>query len=431
MNRCWAGAARAMVEVALVLASGLAGAAEAVKGQAAGADLFSGRFLDFERSSGQVVGVYVPSWEPVDLVERLDGHNVTHLLYAFLHVCGPGQRPQDAPRCEGRAEHELADSAVERQFNEAFVRLKARAPHVKVLASVGGWGGSDPFFHFANDAARRARFAASAAAFLRSHPGFDGIDIDWEHPTSNGSANGVALGTPADGQGYADLMHTLRKTLDALSAETGRPYLVTSAINTSAALVSKINYREAAKALDLVFMMSYDYYGPWTPQAGHHTALDGRGPGDDDNLAGGLRTMLAAGVPASKLVAGVAMYGRGFTGVKPAPGGGFNGSTREGVFAGADGSLPYREIAARYLDGQGRGKAGFELVHDAQAGSYALWNARSRLYLGYDDPRAVLLKGRFARERGLAGVFAWELSQDNGDLLNAMNLGAGHQPRPR
>jgi len=424
------GARRALAAASLALAASFAAAA----GPAAVVEpeLFSGRFVDFERSSGLVVGVYVPSWEPVDLVERLDGHNVTHLLYAFLHVCGPGQLPQDEPRCKGRAEHTLADSAIDMRFNDAFVRLKARARHVKVLASVGGWGGSDPFFHFANDADRRARFAASVAGFLRSHPGFDGVDIDWEHPTSNGSANGVPLGTPADGQGYAELMHTLRKTLDALSAETGRPYLVTSAINTSAALVAKINYREAAKALDLVFMMSYDYFGPWTSQAGHHTALRAHGPGDDDSLAGGLRTMLAAGVPASKLVAGVAMYGRGFTGVKPpAPGAGFNGSPREGVFAGADGSLPYREIAARYLDRQGRAKAGFELVFDASAGSYALWNPRSRLYLGYDDPRGVLLKGRFAREHGLAGVFAWELSQDNGDLLNAMNLGVGHLPRPR
>ena len=46
--------------------------------------------------------------------------------------------------------------------------------------------------------------------------------------------------------------------------------------------------------------------------------------------------------------------------------------------------------------------------------------------MGYDDPRAVLAKGAFARQAGLAGVFAWELSQDNGDILNAMNVGVGN-----
>ena len=392
--------------------------------------LFSGRFMDFERTSAKVVGIYVPNWEPVALVDRLDGHNVTHVIYAFLHVCGAGQLAKDAARCEGKGEHQLADAAIDKSFNDAFVRLKARAPHVKVLASVGGWGGSDPFFHLANEADRRARFAASVASFLRSHPGFDGVDIDWEHPTSNGSANGVALGAPADGQGYAALMRDLRKTVDALTAETGRPYLVTSAINTNGSLVAKIDYREAAKSLDLIFMMSYDFFGSWTPETGHHTALRSRSEATDDSVANGLRVMLKAGVPADKLVVGVAMYGRGFTGVKPpAPGAGFNGQPHTGVFAGADGSLPYREIAGRYVDKQGKGRSGYQVVFDAKTESYALWNPSTRLYMGYDDPRGVLRKGRFAVEQGLAGVFAWELSQDNGDLLNAMNLGLGHIPR--
>lgn len=395
----------------------------------ADAALFTGRFMDFERTSGKVVGVYVPSWEPATLVDELPGHAVTHLLYAFLRVCGPGQLPQDASRCEGKGEHALATGPIEQRFDAAFVRLKARARHVKVLASVGGWGGSDPFFHFANEPARRAKFAASVADFLRQHPGFDGVDIDWEHPTGNGSANGVALGTPADGRGYAELMHTLRRTLDALSAETGRPYLVTSAINTSAGLVEKIDYRDAARSLDLVFMMTYDFYGPWTPVAGHHSAITSRNDQAHDSLAEGVQSMVKAGVPKEKLVAGVAMYGRGFTGVAAPPAGGsFNGARREGVWAGADGSLAYREIAARYLDRQGRARRGFRLVADAPAGAWALWHPADRLYMGYDDPRGAWRKGRFVLDQGLAGVFAWELSQDNGDLLNAMNLGLGHLP---
>ena len=422
---------QAALRVGMVLAGVLCCGAAIAAGDPPASTLFSGRFMDFERSSAKVVGVYVPNWEPVALVDGLSGQNVTHLIYAFLHVCGPGQLEKDAPRCEGKGEQQLAESAIDQTFDEAFQRLKKRASHVKVLASVGGWGGSDPFFHFANDPVKRARFAVSVADFLRRHPGFDGIDIDWEHPTSNGSANGVALGAPADGQGYADLMHTLRKTVDVLSAETGRPYFVTSAINTTKSLVDKINYRDAAKAMDFVFMMSYDYFGPWTPQAGHHAALRSIGDGLDDSLAGGLKTMLAAGVPAAKLVAGVAMYGRGFTGVvppSPQPTQ-FNGSKRDGVFAGADGSVIYRDIASRYVDKQGQGRSGYRVVYDPKGEAYALWNPATRFYLGYDDPRAVLRKGRFAVEQGLAGVFAWELSQDNGDLLNAMNLGVGHVAR--
>jgi len=155
--------------------------------------LFGGKPLEWERSGGKVVGVYAPNWQPAALVDALHGDSVTHVIYAFLHVCGPGQLPEDAPKCAGKSDYQIATSAIDDTFNDAFARLKARAPHVKVVASVGGWGGSDPFFHIADEAAPRAAFATSAADFLRTHPAFDGIDIDWEHPTNNGSANGVPL----------------------------------------------------------------------------------------------------------------------------------------------------------------------------------------------------------------------------------------------
>lgn len=395
---------------------------------AAAADpVFTGRFADY-RPSDKVVGVYVPNWQPESMLDRIKSGNATHVLYAFLRICGPGQLPKDAKACRGKADFELAGSSPERRFDHAFARVKQRAPHLKVLASVGGWGGSDPFFHFANDAARRAVFVASAVAFLEKHPRFDGIDIDWEHPTSNGSANGVALGSPADGQGYADLMHDLRRALDALGERTGRKYLVTAAINTTEPLVSKVKHAEAAKALDLVFMMTYDFHGSWTPLAGHHAPLRSPTPASTDSLEGAVRVLTRAGVPAAKLVAGVAMYGRGFDGVDgPDPAKGFNGVPRKGVFPPGEGAAAYRDIVRQQLGRDGLGIRGWRSVFDEATQSWSLWNEKQGRYMGYDDPRAVEAKGRFAVEQGLAGVFAWELSQDDGDILNAMNRGVGNE----
>ena len=389
--------------------------------------LFGGKPLEFERSGGKIVGVYTPNWQPAALVDALHGDSVTHVIYAFLHVCGPGQLPEDAPKCAGKGDYQLATSAIDDTFDAAFARLKARAPHVKVVASVGGWGGSDPFFHIADAAVPRAAFAKSAADFLRAHPAFDGIDIDWEHPTNNGAANGVQLGAPADGQGYADLMAALRSALATLSAENGRKYLVTSAINTDRALVAKVNYRDAAKSLDYIFMMTYDFYGSWTPATGNHAALRASGPDAGDGLDAAVKTMTAAGVPAGKLVAGVAMYGRGFTGVaRPAADAGFSGAPHTGSYPAPEGASDYRELAARYIDRNGRGLHGYQAIFDPRTQSWNLYNAHSQLFMGYDDPRTVLAKGAFVRQAGLAGVFAWELSQDNGDILNAMNAGVGN-----
>jgi len=391
--------------------------------------LFGGKSLEWERSGGKVVGVYTPNWQPAALVDALHGDSVTHLVYAFLHVCGPGQLPVDVPKCEGKGEFAIASSQVDDTFDAAFARLKKRAPHVVVLASIGGWGGSDPFFHLAGDPAKRSAFAASALAFLRAHPSFDGLDIDWEHPTSNGSANGVALGSPADGAAYADLMATLRGALDRLTAETGRHYQLTSAINTEHVIVDKVDYRRAAAAMDYVFMMTYDFYGPWTPVAGNHAAPRASAPDREDGLDAAVKTMTAAGVPANKLVAGVAMYGHGFTGVAPqASGQAFTGSKYVAGYPAPEGSASYAELASRYLDRNGRGRHGYQSVLDPVTGAWNLYNPRNRLFMGYDDPRAVLAKGALVRDKGLAGVFAWELSQDNGDLLNAMNFGVGNLP---
>ena len=388
--------------------------------------LFGAKPQDFERTGAKVVGVYVANWAPISHVEALKPGSVTHLLYAFVRACGPGQLPADAPKCQGKQDFQLATCEVDRRFDAAFARLKARAPHVKVLASVGGWGGSDPFFHLANDPARRAVFAASAMQFLRDHPAFDGIDIDWEHPGGNGAANGVQLGSPADGQGFADLMVDLRAALDRLTAENGRLYQLTVAVNPISLITDRINYKQAAPALDLVFMMSYDFYGNWTPVAGNHSTLRSSAPEADDSLERGVRNLKAAGVPAAKLVAGVAMYGRGFAGVaRPV-----TGAAKSGGYPGSDGSTGYRDIAARYLGPRGQGLRGYKPVFDPATQAWNLYHPRLKLFMGYDDPRAVLAKGRFVREQGLAGVFAWELSQDNGDILNAMNLGVGNLALP-
>ena len=421
----------AALAAACMLGVPAAFAAQAAAARAPGAStpypLFGGKPLEFERSGGKIVGVYTPNWQPTALVDALHGDSVTHVIYAFLHVCGPGQLPEDAPKCTGKGDYQLATAAVDDRFDAAFARLKARAPHVKVVASVGGWGGSDPLFHIADAAAPRAAFAQSAAAFLRTHPAFDGIDIDWEHPTNNGSANGVQLGSPADGQGYADLMAALRSALDTLTAENGHKYLVTAAINTQHVIVDKVNYRDAAKSLDYIFMMTYDHYGAWTQATGNHTAPRASADGAEDGLDAAVTTMTGAGVPAAKLVAGVAMYGRGFTGVAaPTPGQGFSGASHAGTYPAPEGASDYRELAARYIDRNGRGRHGYRALHDPRTQAWNLYNAHNALFMGYDDPRAVIAKGAFVRQAGLAGIFAWELSQDNGDILNAMNYGVGN-----
>lgn len=349
-----------------------------------------------------VVGTYILAERGVDVVEQLKPGRVTHLLYAFLLICGEGQRKQEAAACAGKPAYSIAPHADQDTFSAAFQRLKARDPQVQVLASVGGWGGSDPFFHLAASAPGRAAFVASSIAWLRAHPGFDGLDIDWEHPGSNGSANGVPLGSKADGERFVLLLQDLRAGLDALGREAGRHFALTVAINTTKEQLARMPMGRAAQSLDLVFMMTYDFAGPWTQTAANHTPLRSAKAGDDRSLEASVAHLTAAGVPAAKLVGGVAMYARGFDGVKA-----------DGRYArpypSEDGSIAFKDLDSLGL------KARF----DKQTQSWALVGPGK--FVGYDDPRAVRAKAAFARRAGLAGLFAWELTQDNGEILDAMN----------
>jgi chitinase len=379
------------------------------------------------RTTGKVVAFYLDG-ASIAAGYRLapaTAGDLTHLLYAFLDICGPGQTAHAAEVCKPGQDFELAvagpldDAALTRYF----AAVKAEAPHLKLLASIGGAEGSKPFYALTRSPEAQARFVASVRRFLAEHSMFDGVDIDWEFPTDSSPATGEPqLGQPGDATAYAELMHALRGAIDGLGGP-GRHYLLTSAVLTAARLTKVIDYRDAQRDTDLFFAMTYDYYGPWTPVAGHHASVL---PPQDPRLGPvGIQPLLDAGIPASKLVDGVAAYGRGWQ----------VGPTGDLVsnYNGQDGASPYRDLAAQAIGPAGTGIDGFKVSYDHILHAYALWNPASRIYIGYDDPRAVREKGRVALQDGLAGLFGWELSQDNGDLVAAMRAGlqAGRRAGPK
>ena len=41
-------------------------------------------------------------------------------------------------------------------------------------------------------------------------------------------------------------------------------------------------------------------------------------------------------------------------------------------------------------------------------------------FISFDDKRSVAAKAKWTKEMGLAGLFSWQVRQDNGDLIEAM-----------
>ena len=96
--------------------------------------------------------------------------------------------------------------------------LKMKNRNLKVSLSVGGWTYSqDGHFSFVTDATKRQTFVNSAIQLIEDY-GFDGIDLDFEYPSS-----------AAQGQGFADLISALRTALDANQKKKGdsSPYMLT------------------------------------------------------------------------------------------------------------------------------------------------------------------------------------------------------------
>ncbi|BDX07175.1 glycosyl hydrolase family 18 protein [Planctobacterium marinum] len=409
----------------------------------------------YTNSTDSVVGSYFVEWGvygrkfPVD---KIPAYNLTHILYGFIPICGPNDSLQAAnpgghnilvASCNGMPDfsvtiHDIFAAVTKTQNGQVsgdsyrgnfgqLMALKQAYPDLTILPSIGGWTLSDPFYYL-GDASNRQTFVNSVEQFLRTWKFFDGVDIDWEYP-GGGGANG-SLGDPTnDGETYRLLMRDLRAMLDSLEAETGRTYELTSAVGAAEQKINRIDYQAMQQYMDYIFIMSYDFYGAFDlNKLGHQTGVyapDFR-PTDAQtqqfNLSGAVDEFLAQGVSPSKLVAGVAMYGRGWTGVN-----GFDQNTHltgtaTGPVAGSwePGVVDYRDIA------QFRNSSDWSYYYDNAAEAPYLFKASTGDLITYDDATSVQAKGDLVAAKGLAGLFSWEIDADNGDILNAMHEALGH-----
>jgi chitinase len=405
----------------------------------------------FETRTNKVVGAYFVEWGvyprnfPVD---RVPTPNLSHILYGFIPICG-GDGINDSLKtitgsfealqrsCAAREDFKVSIhdpwAALQKPqkqvtaWNEPYkgnfgqlMAVKIANPHLKVLPSIGGWTLSDPFYHF-HDVDKRKTFIDSVKEFLQTWKFFDGVDIDWEFPGGKGANPNV--GEPErDRETYTILLRELRDMLDELSTETNRTYELTSAISAGDDKISVVDYKESQKYLDYIFLMTYDFKGAWSnSELGYQTTLyaPSWNPKEHYTTDFAVRALLKQKVENKKIVVGVAMYGRGWTGV--------SGITDDNPFTGVatgpvkgtweDGVVDYRQIVVN------SDKLKNDYDSTAKA-AYGFDSATGDL-VTFDSPQSVLDKAEYVLNYNLGGLFAWEIDADNGQLLNAMNEGLG------
>lgn len=393
--------------------------------------------------SQSVVGAYFVEWGVYGRaygVEKVPFDKITHLLYSFIPICAENKSLADInpsghailqQECQGKRKFEItihdtwaALGATHNNFGK-LAAAKAAHPNVVILPSVGGWSLSDPFHELASTRENRATFIQSCVAFLQTYSFFDGIDIDWEYP-GGGGAN-PALGSAADRENYVTLMKELRAALDTLGKQNSRRYYLTSAVGAAPGKINNVNYQSlfsnGQATLDLVFAMTYDYYGAWSGVRGHTAGLFEGNSSLYEGFSGSetIKNLIAAGVPANHLALGVAMYGRAWEGINGQPlsnslqdASGRPFSLEGGMWEA--GVMDYKFIANRY-----RNDPSFTYVYDSQAQAPYLWSESQKKLISYEDQCSTRAKVAFAQSLGLAGTFAWEIDADNGEILNVMN----------
>ncbi|MGV8878372.1 MAG: glycoside hydrolase family 18 protein [Sphingobacteriaceae bacterium] len=334
-----------------------------------------------------VIG-YVGGFRGLVKPDMVSAEKLTHINYAFVDVQG------------NRAvlNNHRTDTANFQMLNA----LKAKNPALKILISIGGWTWSGKFSDAVlTDTARKA-FAASAVEIIRKYK-LDGVDIDWEYPGRPGDKGNVYR--PEDKENFTLMFRDLRLELDTLEQQTGARKLLTTAVGGFAAFLETTEMGKAQQYLDYINLMTYDFYS--SEYAGHHTNLYPSKIYQSNNSADeAIKAYIAAGVPANKLVMGIAFYGRNF-------------KMTDGSQKGLGEKMVSQTFGSGYsiIKDSLINKKGYKAYKDKQAKAPYLYNADTKQFITYDDEWSVENKCKYVLKNKMAGVMFWEYDSDPKEYL--------------
>lgn len=270
-------------------------------------------------------------------------------------------------------------------------------PHIDGVLSVGGWG-ADGFSQACATEEGRVALAESILALVDQY-GFVGVDIDWEYPGM--STSGIDASAKDEENWYA-LLTLLRQGLDARQAETGRDHLLSVALGASAAHVQAADGARLAEIVDQAVVMAYDLRG-FDRLTGHHAGLypDGK---TELSAAWAVNAWAEDGIPEAKLLLGVPMYGRVWRQVS-----GGNGLNRHAATSG-NRVVTQKDVAFLLQNGADR-------FWDEKAQAAHLYDGEN--FVSYEDAESLHAKADWAVEKGLLGLAAWCVNQDEEGLMIA------------
>jgi chitinase len=305
-----------------------------------------------------VVLAYVTSWSDV----MPDPDYVTHINYAFGHV---------------NNEFNGVDISNEERL-KSIVDLKRQKPELTVMLSIGGWT-SGHFSEMAAGETNRLAFAADCQRVVEEF-GLDGIDMDWEYPTSSAAR---ISSSPDDTKNFTLLMRDIRQAI-------GNDKLLTFASEAGA---NYVDFKAVDQYVDFVNIMTYDMDSPPYHHAGLYRSESTKYLSVEEAVDAHIR----AGIPAHKLTLGMPFYGRG-------------------QILGESNYTIYRDIIKL---------TGYTANWDSIAQAPYLTDAGGKFVCTYETGQSIAIKCEYLKEKGMLGAMYWEYSCDDeeGTLRKAVYEG--------
>ena len=317
----------------------------------------------------QVIAYYAGDEKSID---EFNLNGVDQIIYSFLHLKG----------------NKLAiDNEKDSMTLLNIVNQKNKYPELKVLVSLGGWGGCETCSDVFSTKEGREEFAISTAEIIESYDA-DGIDLDWEYPAISGYPGHKYQ--IQDKDNFTDLVILLRKYMD-------KDDILSFAAGASDRFFkNSIDWKRVMPLVNNVNLMTYDFYGSGSKNTGHHTALGSKGF-NGRSAYKSINDLINLGVDPKQIFIGGAFYIKTFKNVD---------NLENGLYQNAEWNRSYNQINFEEV------KSNFNFYWDDIAQAPYAYDSINKIFATFDNKESIKLKSQFAIENKLGGIMFWQLMND-------------------